>query len=461
MYQSVVRIFATTLRPDYAVPWQSAAPQSGTGSGVVIAPGRVLTGAHVINDATFLQVQKVSDPNKMLAKVVAVSHDCDLALLEIDDPRFMEGVTPEELGALPALRDRVSVVGYPVGGEEISITEGVVSRIEMQRYAHSERSMLAVTVDAAINEGNSGGPVFMDGKVAGIAFQSLQDAENIGEMVPATLIKRFLRGVDEGRSLHIPGMGICAQGLENPSIRRRCGLRGAQSGMLIIGIENGGCADGVLEVGDALMRIGEHVIANNGSVQYQGSYRTGFDVVLGDHYIGDVLPLQVMRRGEVVDLEVTLGPFCSLVPRSQYDVSPTYFMYAGIVFQPLSLDYLRTWRDWWEKAPAEFLYQYYSGARTEERHEVVVLNQVLADEVNVGYERIYNVAVRSVNGVVPRDMGHFVSLVEQATGRLEILTSDRCLVVFEVDEARAANARIMDRYHIDYDRSVGLRTAAE
>ncbi|HHH10730.1 MAG TPA: serine protease, partial [Sorangium sp.] len=158
MYQSVVRIFATTLRPDYAVPWQSAAPQSGTGSGVIIAPGRILTGAHVINDATFLQVQKVSDPNKMVARVAAVSHDCDLALLEVDDPRLMKDVTPEQLGALPTLRDRVSVVGYPVGGEEISITEGVVSRIEMQRYAHSERSMLAVTVDAAINEGNSGGP---------------------------------------------------------------------------------------------------------------------------------------------------------------------------------------------------------------------------------------------------------------------------------------------------------------
>src|SRR5690606_21232872 len=190
--QSVVRIFATTQAPDYENPWQSHAPTSGTGSGVVIGPGQVLTGAHVVADATFIQVQKVSDPNKWVARVEAINNDCDLALLVVDDKRFMRGIEAESIGNLPRLRDRVSVVGYPIGGEEISITEGVVSRIEVQRYAHSERNILAVTVDAAINDGNSGGPVFLDGQVAGIAFQSLKDAENIGEMVPANLIKTFL-----------------------------------------------------------------------------------------------------------------------------------------------------------------------------------------------------------------------------------------------------------------------------
>jgi S1-C subfamily serine protease len=179
-HDAVVRIYATSQRPNYTSPWQSDSPDHGTGSGVVIGPGQVLTGAHVVADGTFLQVQKVEDPDKMVARVAAINHDADLALLEVDDPRLMEGVEPEALGDMPRLRDRVSVVGFPVGGEEISITEGVVSRIEVQRYSHSERSLLAVTVDAAINEGNSGGPVYRDGKVVGIAFQTLRDAENIG-----------------------------------------------------------------------------------------------------------------------------------------------------------------------------------------------------------------------------------------------------------------------------------------
>ena len=72
------------------------------------------------------------------------------AVLEVVEPAdFLDDIEPAEVGEMPRLRDAVEVVGYPVGGEEISITEGVVSRIEVQRYSHSQRHLLAVTVDAA------------------------------------------------------------------------------------------------------------------------------------------------------------------------------------------------------------------------------------------------------------------------------------------------------------------------
>ena len=459
--QSVVRIFVTTQEPDHETPWQTQAPANATGSGVVISPGHALTGAHVVADATFLQVQKVSDPNKWVARVEAICHDSDLALLRVDDPRFMRGVTPEPLGELPELRDRVSVAGYPIGGEEISITEGVVSRIEVQRYTHSERMLLAVTVDAAINEGNSGGPVFnKDGQVVGIAFQTLKDAENIGEMVPTNLIRHFLDGVEQGRSPLIPGLGVSTQNLENPLLRRRAKLGRDRSGVLVVSIEHGGSAWGKLQVGDALLSIDGHRIANNGTVQYKNRFRTSFDVVLGDHFVGDEMELVVLRDGKVREMSIELQPFMALVPRSQYDMPPTYFVYGGIVFQPLSLDYLRTWgRNWWEKAPTEFLHRYFSGHRSAELQEVVALNQVLADEVNVGYDHLSNTSVVSVNGVCPRNMRHFVELCENATGILEVKTSDACVAAFDVKQAREANRRILIRYHISSDRSIDLQPA--
>jgi S1-C subfamily serine protease len=171
-YPEVVRVFAPTQAADYDCPWQACSPVNSTGSGVVIGAGEILTGAHVVANATFLQVQKPSMPDKAVARVKRISHDCDLALLEIvDPPGFLDDILPATLGELPRLHDEVAVVGYPVGGEEISVTEGVVSRVEVQRYSHSERYLLAVTVDAAINAGNSGGPVFGKGEVVGIAFQ--------------------------------------------------------------------------------------------------------------------------------------------------------------------------------------------------------------------------------------------------------------------------------------------------
>jgi S1-C subfamily serine protease len=224
-YPEVVRVFATTQDPDHDSPWQTRSPSSSTGSGVVIAGGAILTGAHVVANATFLQVQKPSHPDKAIARVRAVCHDADLALLEVVEPAdFLADVTPAELGEMPRLRDEVAVVGYPVGGEEISITEGVVSRIEVQRYSHSQRNLLAVTVDAAINAGNSGGPVFGGGKVVGIAFQKLTGVDNIGEMVPPPVIRTFLDGVAAGKRPLVPAMGVITQNLENPLLRKQLGL---------------------------------------------------------------------------------------------------------------------------------------------------------------------------------------------------------------------------------------------
>ena len=149
-HPQVVRVYSTYQDPDYECPWQSVAPRGSTGSGVIVGPQRILTGAHVVANATFVQVQKQDDPSKVTARVVAISHDCDLALLHVDDKAFTRGIKPARIGELPRLREAVQVVGYPIGGEEVSITEGVVSRIEVQRYEHSQRHLLAVTVDAAI-----------------------------------------------------------------------------------------------------------------------------------------------------------------------------------------------------------------------------------------------------------------------------------------------------------------------
>jgi S1-C subfamily serine protease len=455
-YSAVVRIYATTQDPDHDSPWQAQVPQSSTGSGVVIGPGRVLTGAHVIANATFVQVQKISDTEKAVARVVAVCHDCDLALLQVEDRHFMDGIDPAKLGELPDLRDRVAVVGFPIGGEEISITEGVVSRIEVQRYSHSQRYLLAVTVDAAINKGNSGGPVFKSGNVVGIAFQKLENADNVGEMVPAPIIKHFLEAVQKTPSLSIPALGITTQGLENKSLRQRFGVEPGEGGVLVLQLDYGGSAWGVLEQGDVMLEIAGHAIASNSTVKFRGRYRCRYDVTLGWSKIGEKLDMLILRRGQRKKVQLTLVPPAQLVPRSLYDRPPTYFIYGGLVFQVLTRDFLSTWEQWWDKAPKEFLHLYYAGTRTPERQEVVVLTQVLADEINVGYEHLYSESVIAVDGRMPRDMADFAGTLEASRGLVEIRTSSDGYIVLDAEKVRAATARILERYHIARDRSRDL-----
>jgi S1-C subfamily serine protease len=453
----VVRVYATAQRPDHVNPWQANTPSDSTGSGVVVAAGQVLTGAHVVADATFLQVQKIAVPDKFVARVVGVCHDADLALLQIDDPTFMEGVEPAAIGELPHFQDHVAVVGFPVGGDEISITEGVVSRIEVQRYSHSQRELLAVTIDAAINSGNSGGPVLdEDGAVIGIAFQTLDDAENVGEMVPAPIISRFLAGVRDDRPAEVPGLGCRVQNLESPTLRESLGLAADQSGVLVQSVEYGSSTWGQLQAGDALLSIDGHAIANNGTIRYRERYRTSFDVVLGEHYLGERIPLTVQRGGERVELSVELKSHQLLVPLDRHDQRPSWFVFGGMVFQALTRDYLQTWDDWWDKAPVSLLHPYYYGNRTEAHHEAIVLTQVLADELNVGYESFEFTIVATVDGHVPVDLADFVRRVDGAEGRIEVAMTTGERIVMDAARAREAAPPILQRYRVPADRSTDL-----
>ncbi|MCO4746337.1 MAG: trypsin-like peptidase domain-containing protein [Proteobacteria bacterium] len=450
---AVVRIYCTSQNPDYDAPWQSQTPRSSTGSGMAVGPGRILTGAHVVANATFLQVQKVDDPKKYTARLAGVCHDSDLALLEVDDPAYNNGVEPVVFGALPALRDRVSVVGFPVGGQEVSVTEGIVSRIEMQDYTHSRRRLLAITVDAAINSGNSGGPVFSNGNVIGVAFQSLRDAEGIGEVVPTVLIERFLSAVEAGRSTAIPALSIRTQKLENPTLRKALGMSEKHSGVRLRAVEHGGSAEGHLKVGDVLLAIDGHTVANNGTIRYADRFRTGFSAAICERFAGDEVVLRVLRDGEELDVSIVLADWTPLAPRYVYDVRPRYLVYAGLVFQPLSQDFLATWVKWWKNAPPEFIHTYYNVVRTHDREEAVVLSRVLADELTVGYTDRANELLESVNGTPVRGLAHLRELVDAATGPIEFRTSWNASMVFETVDVEARRAGILERYRITTDRS--------
>jgi hypothetical protein len=292
--------------------------------------------------------------------------------------------------------------------------------------------------------------------VVGIAFQKMTGVDNIGEMVPPPIIRAFLDGTRKGRRPEVPALGLVTQNLENPLLRARLGLGPSASGVMVVQVDHGGSSDGLLAPRDVILAIDGLPIANNGTVQYLSKHRTRFDVALTGKYVGDPVTLTVLRAGDARDVTVTLEPWAPLVPRSRYDRPPVYFLYGGLVFQTLTRDFLTTWDKWWNKAPKEFLFYYYSGVRTPDRDEVVILTQILADEINVGYGHLYNEAVAKIDGHVPRDMEDFVARLSSAHGIVEIETTSGGLIIFDTDEVRRATPRILARYHLPRDRTPGL-----
>jgi S1-C subfamily serine protease len=158
IFDSIIKIYCTHSEPDYLIPWQKVHQTSSTSSGFVIAISegerRIMTNAHSVEYGSIVQVQRRGGSEKYEAVVEAVGQECDLALLTVHDPAFWEGLGGEnvlEFGDLPEIQDDVEVLGYPTGGDSMSVTSGVVSRIEMQEYVQAGMHLLSIQIDAAIN----------------------------------------------------------------------------------------------------------------------------------------------------------------------------------------------------------------------------------------------------------------------------------------------------------------------
>jgi S1-C subfamily serine protease len=459
----MVKIFAVQNRPDYTNPWNMFGPTSLSGSGCVIAGRRILTNAHVVSDNTFVQVRLFGQPRKYEARVLAVSHEADLALLSVDDPNFFDNVTPLEIGDLPQVQQAVVVYGFPQGGDALSTTTGVVSRIEHQVYAHSMLDMLAVQIDAAINAGSSGGPVLVDDKIIGVAMQYLGNAENIGYMVPVPVINHFLDDLKDGRHDGFPDDGIYCQTMDNDGLRKLYGMNADQSGCLVYRVVPGSPAAGLVEPGDVVMRIDGHRIADDGTVAFRPKERTNMNYYVQVHQLGDEMNLEIFRGGREEKVKIKLDQRVGvnqLIPLEQYDVRPTYYIYGGLLFSPLTVNYLKTWgAGWFANAPKNLVASFQFDLLSKVGEEIVVLTRVLPADVNRGYHNSGDYRIYAVNGKKINNLKDLIRIVEEDKDRPFVSFSDRwgASVVLDRKAAEKQNPEILQKYRIKDDRSDNLK----
>ncbi|MBN2406950.1 MAG: trypsin-like peptidase domain-containing protein [Elusimicrobia bacterium] len=460
--ESIVKIYATFNEHDFHDPWQMVGQNKRYGSGCIIENNRILTNAHVVGDYTFLEVRRSGSAKRYQAEVAFVAHECDLAVLEVKDPSFFKGAVPLRLGELPRVRDKVAVYGFPIGGDKLSITEGVVSRVEHNNYTHSSAHLLTCQIDAAINPGNSGGPVLMDNKIAGVAFQAGR-GENIGYMVPAPIVKHFLEDITDGRYDGIPSVGVTWQDMENADLRRKYGLPDDKQGIMIREIYQGSAAEEILKEEDIILAIDGINIENDGTVEFRKNERTDFAYIIQNKFIGDTIDFTVLRDSAEQTVKIRLKDpvnFWHLVPRQQYDTAPTYFIIGGLVFEPLTTNFLQEWHgNWKSSAPNKFVYYYYYGSPDTGRKQLVILINVLADEANMGYHNMMYLVITEVNGRKISTMKDLVDAVEQNQDEYHTFIDEEGFkIVLSREKAGSRTPEILDRYKISSDRSEDLKT---
>nr|CAX68967.1 periplasmic serine endoprotease of the DegP/Htr family [uncultured bacterium] len=447
---SVVRVFVTHNTVNHYLPWQYKGSEELSGTGFIISGNRILTNAHVVNDATFIQVRKESDPKKYIATIEALGEDCDLAILKVSDNGFFTGVNALEFGDLPYLEDAVSVIGYPIGGNKISITQGVISRIELTSYASSGRTLLGVQLDAAINLGNSGGPVIKDGKVVGVAMQNYSDGQSMGYMIPTPIIDHFLEDLKDDRYDGFPALGVEIDSTENAALRTYYGAEKYKGGVLVTNVVPFSAADGVLKEGDFILELDGTPVADDCTYEFRQNDRLSFVYLVQSKQVGQNMELKVLRDKAIIKLSVKLAPGVALVRPPYYYEKPPYYIYGGLVFTVLSSDLISEWQQFTE-APLSFQYYYYGTGRlnAKRKKEIVVLLQVLPDEINVGYQEYGNVIIDQVNGKGFDSFKEFVNLVQGHTGQYTVFDgADKERIIIANKDIEKISQSIIERNNI-------------
>jgi S1-C subfamily serine protease len=458
---SVVHVQVYRSRFDWSMPWRQKAVEAALGSGFLIEGGRIVTNAHVVADARQVVVRRPDRANPRIATVDAVAHDCDLAVLRVDDSSFTEGLRPLALGELPRTGSQVLTYGFPLGGQDVSSTAGIVSRIEMRGYVHSGvDAHLVVQTDAAINPGNSGGPVVQGERVVGVAFQGFPGFDNMGFFIPIPVVRHFLEDLEDGTYDGFPDSGLETTPLLSPAYRRERGLPEGKSGAVVNRVVPGGSAEGVIRPGDVLLEVDGRTIANDGTVAI-GDARVTFQTLFDYRQVGDEIRVGVWRDGEEHDLAVN----ARRVPRydrqrNRYDIGPRYVVHAGLLFMPLDAELLKMFgRNWAQNANRDLVWHqlFREAERPEEAdREVIVLVRVLRHPVNSQMGFGGPVAIEAINGLPIRSLEDVIEAFDAGEGRFDeiVFEGDAGIEALDREKARAAHEEILQQYAIPHDRKL-------
>jgi S1-C subfamily serine protease len=455
--KSVVKVFTTAQNVDFYEPWKPGSQFQMQGCGSIIPGERVLTTARLINKGNYIEVQKFEETKRYVAKVEQVGFDLDLAILTVEDKDFFTDTRPVDFGGLPARGDKLLVQG----GDKMSIKEDTVSAINMVSGDEAARYVPAILTNAAIDTLNDGCPVFCNGKLVGVPFESSGKSDKAGSLIPMEVIQRFFKGIQGGRVYDgFPDLGFYTQDLKNPALRSSFKIPPKLSGEIISKVFYHGSAEGLLKEGDVLTAIDGNPIDEEGYITLKKTGRIPELYLATFCLMGESISLDIVRDGQAMNVKMPLKPVSRLVPYREDNRTPTYFMLAGLVFVPLTANYFATAA--WESFGPGLQDLFYHGLLSESQKEAVLISHVLPHEINKGYDKAANLVVTKVNGQPIAQIKDLMAAFEKPGGKYHVIEVDEhdrfgTTIVVDAEKAGPATKEIMDTFKIASDRSQDLK----
>ncbi len=475
--QAVVKIYSENRVVNLSAPWSKKPPNSVSGSGVVIAPNRILTNAHVVLFSSQVTVQAFDSSDRIPAKAVFIAPGIDLAILEFSPQGSLEKVKPLVLASSsPAVKTTVRVYGYPTGGDSQSVTEGIISRIEYTNYrygVHGKR----IQIDAAMNPGNSGGPAIVDGKIAGLAFSTRAGANDIGYVIPTEEIRLFQKDIEDGKYDGKPQFRIESSYLENSALRRYLKVPSSVTGVVCRGTMQ--MPDSPLKPGDILTQIDGNSIDNRGNCRISDGMTVSFNRLAAEAAKDGMVQIKIWRDGKEESLSVPVDTRENLLPHiaGRY---PRYFVYGPVIFSHGTADFVETIdagiasSDTKQRAASVAvstimklsqspLVERRQEKRSDPTEELVIVTGILTHDTARGYKSIpYPFTVKSINGVAIKNLRQAVDLLKATQEEFVVIDffdtiADR--IVLDRKQAEEATETILDDNGIGKQGSPELLTA--
>jgi len=271
------------------------AERHALGSGFILDEnGYIITNNHVVEGASEVKVQ-LDDRRELEAKIVGTDPQTDIALLKVDAGKSLPHVT---LGDSDAMRvgDDVIAVGNPfgLGG---TVTKGIVSAIG--RDINAGPYVDFIQTDAAINRGNSGGPLFdLDGKVIGVnsaIYSPNGGSVGVGFAIPSNIVKNVVAQLKDEGSVARGWLGVAIQRV-TPEIASALGLDTAK-GALVASVNENGPSNGTLKSGDVILNFDGKPVTDSRDLPK----------LVGDTKAGRTVSIDILRKGEAKTVSVEIG----------------------------------------------------------------------------------------------------------------------------------------------------------
>ncbi len=459
--KSVVKIHSKMRTPDVLRPWTKQPARDAGGTGAIIAGNRILTNAHVVLYASRILVQADQSTERVQADVVAIAPGADLAILKLRDESLFEGRPPLELAdALPKMKDTVNAYGFPIGGQQLSVTEGIVSRVEYAAYRYGVAG-LRIQVDAALNPGNSGGPAIADGKVVGLVFSRIVAADNIGYLIPAEEIRTFLDDIKDGQYQGKPRLTAQLQTVENRALRSKLKLSGEVGGMMIT--DPRAKDDSYpLKVWDVISQVGDQAIDKQGKISVGSELRFSFQYLIPKLVKDGKVPMTVIRDGKPVKLEVPVTYGSDLLIPYLKGSYPRHFIVGPMVFTTPSQELITglgtRFRDGFAARKSPLISRRFDDAKTP-GEELVVLGPRFPEPIAEGYDDQVLAVVSHVNDVKIQNLSGLVKAIRQAEGKFIVFKFAGAYetMIFDRQELIDSTEEILDSEGIRYQMAPDLR----